>query len=136
MSKEYERFKKRLPQRERFFLRCASLAFGRIRATARLNWLRAICESDENLRASILLDFVRILAKEMAGVEYHLLPQRGTRPMIEETALIEADSIELGLSLPKAMMKTGAARNIQTARKKAAAIRSRKYRAKKRNVTQ
>jgi hypothetical protein len=131
MSKEYERFKKRLPQRERFFRRCAGLAFGRLHREERLNWLRAICASEEKLRVAVLREFVDVLAKEMARAEYRVRPHRGRRPKIEETAMIEADAQALRLPLPEVIQKTGVARTMQTAKKKAAAIRSRKYRAKK-----
>lgn len=136
MSKELKRIQRQLPAREQFYRRCAGLAFGMLHATARRNWLHAICNSDKRLQASILRGFVDALAKEMAKAETFLLRSRGAPAKIEETASIEADSEALGLPLPKAIMKTGAARNTQTARRKAAAIRSRKYRAKKRSVTQ
>lgn len=136
MSKEYERFRNQLPQRKIFFLNCAKLAFGLIHSHARKNWLRAICESDdEHLRAAVLLGFVGALAKEMPMAEYNLKHGRGRRPKIEEMLMIEAERGMSGLTTPQAVIKVGIARTEATAKKKAAAMRSRRYRAKKKNVT-
>jgi hypothetical protein len=132
MSKETARFNRELPKRERFYVQCIGLAFGNFPKVARRNWLRGICENRETLREAILLDFLRNVAKEMASVERHLRRGRGRPSMIEDTFLTLADSEELGLPLKKTLMKTGTQNN-ETASKKAAAIRSRKSRAK--NVT-
>ncbi len=138
MSKEYERFKKQLPQRELFFVRCASHAFRKFPKLGRHNWLRVICESEEHLRESILLGFVKTLAKDMAKAEYDLKPGRGRRPKleeIEEKLMVEAER-EIGeLTTPQAVMKTGVARTQKDAIKKAKAMKSWRYREKRKNVT-
>lgn len=135
-SKEAARLARTRVHRERFYKCCLGLAFGRLHPTELQNWFRAICEVEESLRVAVLLEFLRTVAEEMPWAEDRLKRGRGCPPKIEESALIEADSDALGLSLPEAIMKTGAAQNIKTARKKATAIRSRRYRAKKRSVTQ
>lgn len=131
MSKERERFNRSLPDRQLFYRRCAGLAFGMIDKTARRNWLRAICDSDERLRESILRGFVDALAKEMASAEFFLKRTRGRLPKVEETELIEAECRTGNLSLTQAAIKTRSVRTIDSAKKKAAAIRSRRYRTKK-----
>lgn len=135
MSKERERLKKQLPERKRFYERCAHLAFASLDEIQRHNWLHEICEGEERIRLAMLHDFVIVVARKMAEVECNLKPGRGPRPKTLETAILRADAKVLGKTLPKTIMETGRTRNKETAGKEAAKQRSREYRVRKKNVT-
>jgi len=137
MSKESRRQRQQLPARQQFYKKCAGLAFGRLTKTGQRNWLNAICDADEeHIRLDILHRFALAIAGEMAHTEGILSRSRGRPSKLTETMDIEFERITGGLNTPQAAMKAGVVRSRESASKKATAMRSRRYRAKKKNVTQ
>lgn len=78
----------------------------------------------------VLKGFVDAVARQMSTAERTMKPGRGRRPKLEETTLYEIER-EQGASAPQAVRKATGAISADAQKKKASALRSRRYRQKK-----